>query len=435
MQEIERLKKENEALEKRNALLEQAVQQSKVIKNKFNESTKLLKEKDKQLEELNHSLEKKVLGRTKELESEKNYIQHILDINPDIIIVTNGSRLIRGNRSFFDLFHYTDRQEFLREHDCICDFFVTLNNKPFPKNKMVEGKVWAKYLVEHPDENHVAKLKVGENYYFFNVVATRLNSLEILVIFTNITELKKQEEQLLKSEKLASMGEMIGNIAHQWRQPLSIISTAATGMKMKRELGNLEQKEIFEFCEMINDNAQYLSKTIDDFRNFIRGESKPINFNLKNDTDSFIKLVDSSIKKYNIQVILDLEEHINIKGYPSELIQCFMNIFNNSKDAFLENNIPEDQRYIFIRQNIVDNNVIIIFKDNGGGIPENIINKVFDPYFTTKHKSQGTGLGLHMTYNLIVNGMGGVVSAENEEYIFNEKKYKGAKFTIFLKID
>ena len=99
----------------------------------------------------------------------------------------------------------------------------------------------------------------------------------------------------------------------------------------------------------------------------------------------------------------DILPAVNIHGYPNELIQCFMNIFNNAKDALKENNKQND-RYIFISQEVVDNYVIIKFKDNAGGIPENIINKVFEPYFTTKHQSQGTGLGLHMAYNLIVDG-------------------------------
>ncbi len=156
--------------------------------------------------------------------------------------------------------------------------------------------------------------------------------------------------------------------------------------------------------------------------------------NLKNDTDSFIKLVDATIKRNNITIILDLEENIHIQGYPNELIQCFMNIFNNAKDALVENN-DEDDRFIFISQIINENNVIIEFKDNAGGIPEDIIDKVFEPYFTTKHKSQGTGLGLHMSYNLVTNGMKGTLEVKNDEYDFNGKHYKGACFGIVIPLN
>jgi len=230
------------------------------------------------------------------------------------------------------------------------------------------------------------------------------------------------------------MGEMIGNIAHQWRQPLSIISTSATGMHLQKEMGILTDDEFYKYCEIINEHSQFLSQTIDDFRNFIKGDTKPIRFDLKNDTDSFIKLVDVTIKKNNINIILDLEENIHIQGYPNELIQCFMNIFNNAKDALVENN-DEDNRYVFISQQVENDNVIIEFKDNAGGIKEDILNKIFEPYFTTKHKSQGTGLGLHMSYNLVTNGMKGTITVKNDEYNFNGKYHKGACFDIIIPLN
>ncbi|MEA3288911.1 MAG: DUF3365 domain-containing protein [Campylobacterota bacterium] len=382
----------------------------------------------------NEQLHKIVKKRTRQLESEKNYINSLLDTNPDIIIVTNGTKIINANKSFFDIFKYSSMQEFLKDHDCICDYFEKLDGKDFPKDKIIDGKIWAEYLLEHLDANHIVQARINDSLFYFNLHAARLSKDEILVILTNITEYKKQEDQLTKSEKLASMGEMIGNIAHQWRQPLSVISTAATGIKIQNEFGKLDTKELYRLCESIDTNAQYLSKTIDDFKNFIKGDSKPIDFNLKNNTGSFIQIIDSSIKKYNLQVILDLEEDININGYPNELIQCFINIFNNSKDAILENNIDENERYIIISQHIKNDQVIIEFTDNAGGIPQDILPKIFEPYFTTKHQSQGTGLGLHMTYNFIVNGMGGEFKAQNVTFELNDKTYKGAKFTIIIDI-
>jgi len=245
------------------------------------------------------------------------------------------------------------------------------------------------------------------------------------------TKLAEQHIKLVNSEKMATIGEMIGNIAHQWRQPLSAISTAATGMQVQKEYDLLNDETFYKTCNIINDNAQYLSKTIDDFRNFIKGDSKSIQFSLKNDTDSFLKLVDSTIKSYHIDVVLDLTEDINIQGYPNELIQCFINIFNNSKDALVENN-QEGDRYIFISQKIVNDKVVIKFRDNATGIPEDIKHKIFTPYFTTKHQSQGTGLGLHMTYNFIVDVMEGMIEANNVSFKYNNKEYFGAEFVITL---
>ncbi len=257
---------------------------------------------------------------------------------------------------------------------------------------------------------------------------------EVINVGYDITNLKHKEELFVQQSKLASMGEMIGNIAHQWRQPLSIISTAASGMQIQKEHGLLTDTIFEESCDLIDTNAQYLSKTIDDFRDFIKGDTTIVNFKLKNDNDSFLKLINSTIKTYHIYVLLELEEDINIKGYPNQLIQCFINIFNNAKDALVENN-EESNRYILIKQKVINDSVQIIFQDNAGGIPDDIINKVFDPYFTTKHQSQGTGLGLHMTYNLIVNSMNGTLKVNNKEFSLENTKCYGAEFIITIPLN
>ena len=247
-------------------------------------------------------------------------------------------------------------------------------------------------------------------------------------------EQNRQKDKILyEQSKMAALGEMINNIAHQWRQPLSVISTGATAIKLKKEYDILTDDYIMETCDKIDENAQYLSKTIDDFSNFIKGDSQPVKFNLKNDTVSFLRLIDSTISNHNIKVILDLHENIKVQGYPNELIQCFINIFNNSKDALIKNN-KDDDRYIFISEINEEKEVKIIFKDNAGGIPEDILPKIFEPYFTTKHQSQGTGLGLSMSYNLIVNSMNGSLEATNIEYEFNSKHYKGAQFSIIIPV-
>ena len=239
---------------------------------------------------------------------------------------------------------------------------------------------------------------------------------------------KNIEKKLFNSEKMASMGEMIGNIAHQWRQPLSVISTSATGMQFQKEMGILDESKIIRTCEVINDNAQYLSKTIDDFKNFIKGDRVIEKFNLKEDIDIFLHLVEGSIKTHNINIVFDIQEEIVLNGCPNELVQCFINIFNNAKDAFDENS----EKLLFITSYSTDDKILIEFKDNANGIPEDIITKIFEPYFTTKHKSKGTGLGLHMTYNFINEGMNGNIEVENETYIYENVEYKGAKFKITL---
>ncbi|MEA3352295.1 MAG: transporter substrate-binding domain-containing protein [Campylobacterota bacterium] len=261
---------------------------------------------------------------------------------------------------------------------------------------------------------------------FTNMSASLMpDKKRILLVTKDVSSLKLLEEQA----KNASMGEMIGNIAHQWRQPLSAISSAASGMQVQKEYGILTDEIFNNTCETINNNAQYLSKTIDDFRDFIKGDRKKVKFNLKDNIESFLHLVEGSIKSNDIHILKNIED-ITINSYPNELIQCFINIFNNAKDVLKE--IEDEERYFFIDIHTEENNVIITLKDNAGGIPKDILPCIFEPYFTTKHKSQGTGLGLSMTYNLIAEGMDGAIEANNVEYEYKGKSYHGVEFKIAL---
>ena len=377
-----------------------------------------------------NNLEKQVADRTKDLEYEKNYIQKILNLTPDITLVTNGNRLLSANQRFYEFVEYETIDDFLKDHDCICDYFTYVNDQKFDNTtKRIDGKIWSIYIVQHPQKIHTAIINKDENLYYFNISAEYLDGDEVLVTLQDVTELKERDNLLYEQSKMASMGEMIGNIAHQWRQPLSVISTAATGMQMEKEFNSLTDEKFFESCELINGNAQYLSKTIDDFRNFIKGDRSFVKFNLKENIESFLNLIEASAKIYNIELILDLEENIELKGYPNELTQCFINIFNNSKDI-LKN--KDGVKTVFITTRQMTDKIIIHFKDNGGGIDNDILPKVFDPYFTTKHQTQGTGLGLHMTYQLITDGMKGSINAQNTTFNHKGIDYKGAQFTIML---
>jgi len=274
-----------------------------------------------------------------------------------------------------------------------------------------------KYTLEESVQNKTIDLKeLNEN-------------LEQKIII-EVDKIKQIESKLFQSEKMASMGEMIGNIAHQWRQPLSAISTGATGMLVQKEYGILTDEKFIETCNSIDKHAQYLSQTIDDFRNYIKGDRIKTKFTLKSDLDSFLHLIEGSLKKESINVIVNIDENIIIDGYPNELVQCFINIYNNAKDAFIEKKI--DEKYLLISSKENSDTIEISIQDNAQGIDDNIISKIFEPYFTTKHKMQGTGLGLHMTYTLIVEGMNGNIEVKNKTFEYNDKIYIGAEFNITL---
>ena len=379
-------------------------------------------------------LDAKVKKRTNELNKEKNYIQTILDTNPSIIIVTKNSHIISANKKFLEFFKYSSIEEFTKYYDCICEFFKTLDNEIFPDDKMINGEVWSDYLAKSKKLEHFVQLEFENEIYEFAITASYLkNNEDILLTFQNITELKNKEKLLYEQSKMASMGEMIGNIAHQWRQPLSIISTAATGMKLQKKFNNLEDEYFDEACDLIDNNAQYLSKTIDDFKSFIKGNRKKELFYFNDEIDKLFHLIKPSIKAHNINIVLNVKKNVKINGYANELIQCLINIYNNSKDVLMGK--KESERFIFIDVKTKNKKVYIDIKDSGGGIEEKNLSKIFDPYFTTKHQSLGTGLGLHMTYNLIVDGMGGTIDVQNSKFEYNNKTYKGALFEIVLPLN
>ena len=244
-------------------------------------------------------------------------------------------------------------------------------------------------------------------------------------------ELIQKENILNQQSKMAAMGEMIENIAHQWRQPLSVISTVATGAKVKKDLGILNDEDFYESMKMINSSSQYLSSTIDDFRNFFNTEKENTKFNINTPIEKVLYLLQTKLNNRNIKIIKAYSE-LYILGLENEFIQVILNILNNSLDAFEDKKI--EQKFIFITIYQEDKNVILKIKDNAEGIEENILNRVFEPYFTTKHKSQGTGIGLYMSSEIINKHMNGNLTVSNKSFTYNNTKCKGAEFKIELPI-
>ncbi len=374
------------------------------------------------------------------LRKESEVINNILNSQVNLILITNGDKVQKVNKRILDFFWYKTLDDFHKEHTCICDFFIKEDGY---LKKEQNGKTWIEVMLENKEIIHQVKIKdLGGKIHFFqtNTSGKIIKDDSYVITFTDVTDFNAQQHKLrekdlllLNQSKMASMGEMIGNIAHQWRQPLSVISAASTGIIMQKECGVLEEDKLIETCNTINNNTQYLSKTIDDFKNFIKGDRAKKIFNLKDKINIFLHLLEGSIKNNHINIILDLQEDIKIDGYQNELTQCFINIFNNAKDILVEKKIED--KYIFISTSIQNDKAIIKIKDNAGGIPKDILSKIFEPYFTTKHQSQGTGLGLHMTYNLISDGMSGTIEAHNIDYEYNGKEYTGAEFIIILALN
>jgi len=242
-----------------------------------------------------------------------------------------------------------------------------------------------------------------------------------------------KEQMLLQTSKLAAMGEMIGNIGHQWKQPLSVISMSATAMKFLKENGDLPDEEFYSKCDLINEHAQYLAQTIDDFKNFFNPQQNDQVFNLEKYLHKCVDLVSATFDQNMIKTVKQIDDKINSFGDPNQLLQAIINILNNAKDALKDaSNLREKLVFIFTVTTEKDN-IIITIKDNAGGIPETILERIFEPYFTTKSgKENGTGLGLYITHTIITKNLKGNITVENEIFTHEEEEYKGAKFTISL---
>ena len=273
--------------------------------------------------------------------------------------------------------------------------------------------------------NNNLKITVEEKTQKLNEINKNLESL----VEEKSQELLQKENILNHQSKMAAMGEMIENIAHQWRQPLSVISTVATGAKLKKEMGLLNDDDFYETMNIINNSSQHLSNTIDDFRNFFNNDKEVVLFDINIPIEKVLYLISTKLKNRNITVVKNCKETF-VTGLENEFIQVILNIINNSINAFENKN--NNHKFIFIDAYKENNKVMIKIKDNAGGIKENIIDRVFEPYFTTKHKSQGTGIGLYMSLEIINKHMNGNLTVSNEEFTYKSIKGTGAQFTIEL---
>jgi len=246
------------------------------------------------------------------------------------------------------------------------------------------------------------------------------------IVEEKVKEVRDKEKLLLQQSKMAAMGEMIGAISHQWRQPLNSLALNIQLLEDLYEDGVLDEKEIKKFVNKNMQTIEFMSQTIDDFRNFFRKDKEMSEFNLKDIIMKTISLQKAQFNDHNIEIELDLDE-IYIFGYKNEFMQVILNLLSNAKDAIEEKKLQNPnfvgKIYVSCKKDKY-NNIIITIKDNAGGISEEIKDRIFEPYFTTKEEGKGTGIGLYMVKE-ILERMNGKIEVENDN--------EGAKFIIKLK--
>ena len=258
-----------------------------------------------------------------------------------------------------------------------------------------------------------------------------------------IEKIRFKDQLLFQQSKMASMGEMIGNIAHQWRQPLGSINSVLIGLKLKLafdkyDLSKEEERQncIAHFDEKLDNIENYtnlLSNTIDDFRNFFKPNKEKTTFNISELIQTSLNLLSANFENSEIHIVTDIQD-IQLHSLENELMQVIINILNNAKDA-LATQTTCPSKFLMISTRLIDETLSIRIQDSAGGIPKEIIEKIFEPYFTTKHQSHGTGIGLYMSKEIVEKHLYGKLETANVDFTHDGEHCHGAQFIITLPLD
>ena len=239
-----------------------------------------------------------------------------------------------------------------------------------------------------------------------------LNATLEVRISEAVCELRRKDQELLLKTRQAVMGEMIDNIAHQWRQPLNALGINIQEAQLRYQTEQFSQEffrgNVAKSLELI----QYMSRTIDDFKNFFRLDKESAAFDVNLMIARTLSLIEKSFQDQKIEIVLHAEADLTVEGYPNEYCHALLNLLMNSRDALVANVV--DNARILIRAFSDGGKVVVAVTDQGGGIADEIMDKLFDPYFTTKGPEQGTGVGLFMAKSIVEN-MGGRLMARNAE--------------------
>ncbi len=377
-----------------------------------------------------------------EMQNQTQYLNSVLSAMSNLVIVSNGQVIYGANQKLLDFYGVDDTKTFKEKYDCICDTFLECEG--FLQKYTADGTTWLEELSQNHHKQHLVKIedKNGIVHIFdVNISSQKIQNKYYVITFNDITQLhglqnnleleiqnKSQEliqkdQLLLGQSKLAAMGSMIANIAHQWKQPLSVISSTASGISLRYKLGvTVDKNMIVEDMNDIVERVNYLSENINTFRNFLREDKVFRKLKIQDEIQtalniSSLMLVDNGIKLINN---IDYNNILELDLVKGELPEVIINIINNAKDALTEKFISDP--WVKIDLEYTQKNITLSIEDNAGGIPEDFIENIFDEYFTTKADDKGTGLGLFMSKQIIEKSLGGKIYVANTQ--------NGAKFYI-----
>jgi len=281
---------------------------------------------------------------------------------------------------------------------------------------VTESVYLSESLIEKDEELETLNDTLEERVKEQTKALTKLNETLEKRVQEEVKKNREKDRFLFQQSRLASMGEMIANIAHQWRQPLSELNI--TLYKMKKNYYLYDETQADDFNDSYLHAKKIISKmseTIEDFRNFFNPSREREIFSLSTVVQEAVDIMKGTLEKQEVTIKLDIKHNTEVQGYFNEFSQVLINFINNAIDAFAHNNIKNRLIYIEIDTS-AQGDAIIKICDNAGGIDPTILDKIFEPYFTTKHASVGTGLGLYMSKMIIKNSMQGSLIAYNSDH-------------------
>ena len=256
---------------------------------------------------------------------------------------------------------------------------------------------------------------------------------EILISLEDVTnEIKNQDKVLITQSRMADLGEMLIDLTYQWRQPLTLISTSASFLKLEHELGTEQRQESIDVLSKIIESSTNLSNTLDDFKYYVEDNNNETTFSVNNSIEKVIMILANGIFENEIQIHRDFDEDVELKNIENSFMQVLVNILKNSIEALKD--YSRQEKLILISTSIQKDTLEITITDNAWGIEPEIISSVFDEFFTTKSEKGSTGLGLFLAKKIVNTKLKGTITVENKEFEYKNRNYKGASFTVSLSL-
>ncbi len=357
-----------------------------------------------------------------QLEKQNEKFEKIIEFTPiPLMLYDADGEILLTNKIFESTLGYSKNEL------ATIDNLITILFKNETKAKIKKIKKYYENPLALNDVEQVIVTKSGEKRVgILNAVLLSKAEMDAkamyLIAIVDITDLQKKDELMIAQSRQAAMGDILAMIAHQWRQPLSVISMLSNNVQIKLDLDEDVTKENIEhLLSSLNKQTQYLSQTIDDFRDFFKPDKVKEEVSMRTVIEKVTNLMSKTLQNNNIELVLPQNSDTKVSIYINQLLQVIINLINNAKDAIKTKNISDGRIELSLKEE--EKAITLSVCDNGGGIDTSIKEKIGQPYVSTKSKN-GTGLGLYMSIMIVTDYLDGKIKWDSDE--------KGSCFHITL---